>query len=535
MVVRRRQAAPAPPAARARAQPAPGRAADVRLVGAGLLRGDRARAGPHGDRQWTVVAVVAVLRPGAAAGHPRPAGATPAAPPRAGESLPTDSPGPHRADAGGREVARRASPPVRAGRRDCANFHDLAARASRLRRSTRQRRRRSRRTARPHENPEPTERASTPASAPSIHVVRARKLLLGGLVGGGRRARCSCLVGFGIGMRPARPHLGRAGRGDGAVLLQRRPAASWCCSPTPAPGPCCRSRWPATRLGWWCSGSCCCSTARTHDAWPSLTPMVVFVTTIAVVAGWLVVEVFVFSRLRIGVYDTEYVSAVHRGIRSRDRAPQSTASVCSRHDGHGKCSEDQAESQGARNQTAMNQGMRVLSYLISGVLLYGCLGWLGDHFLHTRFLLPVGIVLGAGVRDLHASIRRFGRSTPRLPSRWAATTRSRRRRRWCADDDGGRPVSGLLGSDAAGGLRATRRPQLRPPADLPGVAVVRQVHPAGHRLGDLDHGLLGDHGAQDTRWCPSKGQFIGETAYFFVRNSIARDISATTSEATCRC
>ena len=33
-----------------------------------------------------------------------------------------------------------------------------------------------------------------------------------------------------------------------------------------------------------------------------------FVTTIAVVAGWLAIEVFVFSRLRIGAYDTEYVA-----------------------------------------------------------------------------------------------------------------------------------------------------------------------------------------------------------------------------------
>ena len=35
--------------------------------------------------------------------------------------------------------------------------------------------------------------------------------------------------------------------------------------------------------------------------------MAIFVTTIAVVAGWLAVEICVFSRLRIGVYDTEYV------------------------------------------------------------------------------------------------------------------------------------------------------------------------------------------------------------------------------------
>ena len=43
-----------------------------------------------------------------------------------------------------------------------------------------------------------------------------------------------------------------------------------------------------------------------RSAWPSLHPMAIFITTMAVVAGWLVVEVFVFSRLRIGVYDTEY-------------------------------------------------------------------------------------------------------------------------------------------------------------------------------------------------------------------------------------
>jgi F0F1-type ATP synthase assembly protein I len=47
------------------------------------------------------------------------------------------------------------------------------------------------------------------------------------------------------------------------------------------------------------------------------------------------------------------------------------------------------------DSAAMDQGMRALSYLISGVLLYGALGWVGDHFLHTRFLLPIGIVLGA--------------------------------------------------------------------------------------------------------------------------------------------
>jgi F0F1-type ATP synthase assembly protein I len=56
----------------------------------------------------------------------------------------------------------------------------------------------------------------------------------------------------------------------------------------------------------------------------------------------------------------------------------------------------------------MNEGMRVLSYLISGVLFYGFLGWLGDHFLGTNFLLPIGIVAGAAL-GCYVIIRRFGR------------------------------------------------------------------------------------------------------------------------------
>ena len=45
---------------------------------------------------------------------------------------------------------------------------------------------------------------------------------------------------------------------------------------------------------------------RYYESWPTLVPMAIFVTTIAVVAGWSAVEIFVFSRLRIGAYDTEY-------------------------------------------------------------------------------------------------------------------------------------------------------------------------------------------------------------------------------------
>lgn len=58
----------------------------------------------------------------------------------------------------------------------------------------------------------------------------------------------------------------------------------------------------------------------------------------------------------------------------------------------------------------MEQGMRVLSYLIAGLVFYGGLGWLGDHFLATSFLFPLGMVLGMGL-GVYAVIAKFGRVT----------------------------------------------------------------------------------------------------------------------------
>ena len=69
----------------------------------------------------------------------------------------------------------------------------------------------------------------------------------------------------------------------------------------------------------------------------------------------------------------------------------------------------------APDSTAMDQGMRVLSYLISGVLFYGALGWVGDHFLQTHFLLPVGIILGAGL-GIYLTIKRLQAAEPTQPT-----------------------------------------------------------------------------------------------------------------------
>jgi hypothetical protein len=150
-----------------------------------------------------------------------------------------------------------------------------------------------------------SQHAAMPADGPSIHVVRARKLLLGGAIGG-VSASVLCMIGFTIGYGTSgliSAALASAmvlffyGVGQYVMVLFADAGAR-------------------TLL----TVSMCSYTARVvllglvlvlynshREAWPTLIPMAIFVTTIIVVAGWLVVEIFVFSRLRIGAYDTEYV------------------------------------------------------------------------------------------------------------------------------------------------------------------------------------------------------------------------------------
>jgi F0F1-type ATP synthase assembly protein I len=74
---------------------------------------------------------------------------------------------------------------------------------------------------------------------------------------------------------------------------------------------------------------------------------------------------------------------------------------------HTKPPRERVIAQSRSEMAGMDQGMRVLSYLIAGVLVYGGLGWAGDHFLGTHFLLPIGIVLGAA-GGCYVIIRRYG-------------------------------------------------------------------------------------------------------------------------------
>ena len=55
-----------------------------------------------------------------------------------------------------------------------------------------------------------------------------------------------------------------------------------------------------------------------------------------------------------------------------------------------------------------DDGMVALSYILAGLILYGGLGWLGDHYLNTKWLLPVGLIAGLA-SSTYVIIKRYGR------------------------------------------------------------------------------------------------------------------------------
>jgi len=114
---------------------------------------------------------------------------------------------------------------------------------------------------------------------------------------------------------------------------------------------------------------------------------------------------------------------------------------------HGDPTQDQPRSQWGESSAGLNQGMRVLSYLIGGVVLYGFLGWVGDRYLHTSFLLPVGIIGGAALA-IYVIIRRFGQVDSTTIDELAALRRQR-----------------AAGRGAGARLAATPREQASPTSD----------------------------------------------------------------------
>jgi len=145
----------------------------------------------------------------------------------------------------------------------------------------------------------------------SVHVERARKLLAGGAVGG-LAATLLSLVGFGLGygahgvvsaavaaalvlfFYAAGQYVMVLFADAGARLLLSVALCSY-----------------TTRI--LLLGLCLLAYQRHTGAFTALVPVVVFLTTVAVVVGWLVAEVWVFSRLRVTVFDAPYESPAAGG------------------------------------------------------------------------------------------------------------------------------------------------------------------------------------------------------------------------------
>jgi ATP synthase protein I len=68
----------------------------------------------------------------------------------------------------------------------------------------------------------------------------------------------------------------------------------------------------------------------------------------------------------------------------------------------------------AVNQDAVNRalglgtGWTVFSYLISGMLAYGGIGWVIGHFTHIALLFPIGMMVGLAI-SVGYVIYRYGR------------------------------------------------------------------------------------------------------------------------------
>lgn len=67
-------------------------------------------------------------------------------------------------------------------------------------------------------------------------------------------------------------------------------------------------------------------------------------------------------------------------------------------------SPEQAERQ---SPTRSEDGMAVIATILSGIILYGGLGWVGDHFLHTSWMLPLGLIVGLMV-SIYLVYKRYG-------------------------------------------------------------------------------------------------------------------------------
>jgi ATP synthase protein I len=66
---------------------------------------------------------------------------------------------------------------------------------------------------------------------------------------------------------------------------------------------------------------------------------------------------------------------------------------------------------GPQEESPKGDPWHAFGYIISGVAIYGFLGWLVDQWLETEFVVAIGIIVGAAL-GIYLTFSRFNRARP---------------------------------------------------------------------------------------------------------------------------
>ncbi|MBA8795549.1 hypothetical protein FHX74_003185 [Friedmanniella endophytica] len=140
---------------------------------------------------------------------------------------------------------------------------------------------------------------------PSVHVVRARKLLVGGLIGGLVATVLALIIFTALDGVKGLLSAGLAAAmvlffyvvGQLLIMLFANADAKTLLMVSMT----------SYTFRVIILGAILLTVSRHRTSWTAIEPMAVFLTTVLVVVGWLTSEVLTFRRLRISAYDTEYV------------------------------------------------------------------------------------------------------------------------------------------------------------------------------------------------------------------------------------
>jgi hypothetical protein len=69
---------------------------------------------------------------------------------------------------------------------------------------------------------------------------------------------------------------------------------------------------------------------------------------------------------------------------------------------------DAGNDEGIARATGLGQGWTVVSYMFSGLIAYGAIGWLIGRVTHIALMFPIGMMVGIAV-SVGYVIYRFGR------------------------------------------------------------------------------------------------------------------------------